>query len=139
MPELAPAGSETSTGTKRTPAGSPAIARAESTKTGRPAVPITGPAVAEPGVYGAKQSCAQVAHGGGAVHDGSKCVAHQSRAVIHNRGDGVQPISVIGTVAPVIGCIAVLVGQDLLQTAHRVATEVLTWQRVGHRIGEFVW
>ncbi len=115
MPELAPARSETSSGT--TPAGSPAIPRAESTETGLPAV-------AEARVYGAQQSRTQV--------------AHQSRTVIHHRGNGVQPISVIGTIAPVIGCIAVLVGQDLLQAAHRVTTEVLTWQRVGHRIGELV-
>jgi hypothetical protein len=122
MPELAPAMSETSTGT--TPAGSPAIPRAESTETGLPAVSVTRPAVAEARVYGAQQSGTQV--------------AHQSRTVIHHRGNGVQPISVIGTIAPVIGCIAVLVGQDLLQTAHRVTTEILTWQRVGHRIRELV-
>ena len=117
-PVLTPARSETGTRTKPTPARPPAgfesaITRSELTETGLPAVPKP------------VRGCAQVTHESGAVHEGRNGVVHQRGAILRDRGNEASAVPVAAV--PIVGRIAVLVGQDLLQSTHWIPSKVLTW------------
>jgi hypothetical protein len=117
-PVLTPARSETGTRTKPTPARPPAgfesaITRSELTETGLPAVPKP------------VRGCAQVTHESGAVHEGCNGVVHQRGAILRDRGNEASAVPVAAV--PIVGRIAVLVGQDLLQSTHWIPSKVLTW------------
>ncbi|MCV7049204.1 hypothetical protein H7H82_01025 [Mycobacterium heidelbergense] len=143
--EITPAGAETGT--------EPTSAWSERAPTRLPSIP-TSTGIPQPGVKGIEQSAAQPADDGGpvaqysvcAIHDGSDGVTHQRGTVIGNRGNQAGPIPVvrvitairIRVIAPIRGGVAVLIGQDLLQTADRVAAEVQTGHRIRRRHRELV-
>jgi hypothetical protein len=128
-------------------------ARPESAPPGLPAEAALRPheasvgRVPEPGIDGIDQSAAQAAHDGaavaqdgvGSVHGGGNGVAHQRGAVVGDGRNQARPVPAVGLVTPiglvtaVRRCVAVLVGQHLLQATDGVASEIHSGQRVGRR------
>jgi hypothetical protein len=131
------------TGPVPVPAWSPLTgARPECPPTGLPAVSreSTADSAVKPGVNRAEDSACPVGHQGGAVfrHRSDRIGRIASVALVVTPIAGVIP-AVTRVVAPIAGVVAVLVGQNLLQTTDRVArTEVHARHRTGHRGREHV-
>jgi hypothetical protein len=95
----------------------------------------TADSAVKPGVNRPEDSACPVGHQGGAVfrHRSDRIGRIASVALVVTPIAGVIP-AVTRVVAPIAGVVAVLVGQNLLQTTDRVAlTEVHARHRTGHR------
>ncbi len=159
MPKAVPTRSETGS--------EPARARSECAPTGLPTEPtvtgVPGPgaeAISRPPVKAVRDGDTVAQSNVCAVHDGGDDVTHQRGAVFGDRGDralAVTPIALVvpaialvvpavalvvaavtRVVAPITRVVPVLVGQDLLQTTDRVASEVRSGHRISRRHCELV-
>jgi hypothetical protein len=150
----------TPTGTAPTGTVTGAPATAEVTETGLPAVAVPRAETAQQPRADTKQSARDVADnsqpGVGAIHEGSNGVADQAtnarvvpavpavarvipaRAAVPAVARVIPAVARIA-VAAVTGRVAVLVGQDLLQAANRIATEISARQCIGRGQRELVW